>query len=390
LHLALIEEPFRLSSFTSMASSNAAASASVVDVTILLIVSGDEGRRLPFMWPPSACSGSTVCGINKEALLRLLAPRSSLCGKLFDLQLDDLCILGVPMHLAAKSSSDASRAPLSLFHVVVAVKKVVGMNAQLLAVKYSALVHGIASALLSEELRMSFVSSQVDILNACCDDTGRILYDKCCAMSALARELCSVQSALSKDGSVTCTINGWIRLSLPSPSLPSSPAAAFKSLAPYHSLLLMKSRALTLAELPCGSNPDLRAVMKACDPLKPLHQVGVELGIPLPRLFTICNHCVQWGLARIVDTITRHSMFALTPGTDLSMGGVITTSFGLAFPQTRPLYRWCATLASGSAFGTVRDMSLKGSSESDASKRWGEMKRVTIWLLQHNVISPLR
>jgi hypothetical protein len=370
----------------------AAASVSVdMDVTILLIVSGDEGRRLPFMWPPSACSGSMVCGINKEALLRLLAPRSSLCGKLFDLQLDDLCVLGVPMQLPAKSSSaDAWRAPLSLFHVVVAVKKVVGMNAQVLASKYSALVHGIASALFSEELRMSFVSTQVDILNACCDDTGRILYDKCCATSTLARELCVVQSALSKDGSVTCTINGWIRLSLPASSLVSLPAAALKFLAPYHSLLLMKSRALTLAELPCGSNPDLKAVIKVCDPLKPLHQVGVELGIPLPRLFAICDHCVQWGLARIVDTITRHSMFALTPGIELSIGGIISTSFGMAFPQTRPLYRWCATLASGSAFGTVRDMNLKGSSESDASKRWGEMKRVTIWCLQHNVISPLR
>ncbi len=377
-------------SHSQMSSQEVTAPVSV-DVSILLIVSGDEGRRLPFVWPPSACSGSTVCGVNKEALLRLLAPRSSLCGKLFDLQVDDLCVVGVPMQLPATAASDAKRAPLSLFHVVIAVKKVAGStNAQSLALRHSALVHGIASALLSEELRIGFISSQVDILNACCDDSGRVLYDKCCAMSTLARELCDVQAALSSNGSVSCAINGWIKLSLPSATLASPPAAAFNSAAPYHSLLLMKSRSLILAELPVGTNPDLKAVIKACDPLKPLHQVGAELGMPLPRLFALCKHAVQWGLARIVDTITRHSMFALAPGTDLTVGGAVSSAFSLAFPQTRSLYRWCAMLASGAAFGTVRDMNLKGSSESDASKRWGEMKRVTIWCLQHNVIAPLR
>jgi hypothetical protein len=372
-----------------MASFESAASVPV-DVSILLIVSGDEGRRLPFAWPPSACSGSMVCGVNKEALLRLLAPRSSLCGKLFDLQLDDLCLVGVPMQLPATSVIDAKRAPLSLFHAVVAVKKVPGMNAQLLVLKYSALAHGIASALLSEEFRVGFVSTQVDLLNACCDDTGRTLYDKCCAMSTLARELCDLQSTLSRDGTVSCTINSWIRISLPASITAHLPAASSSSAAPYHSLLLMKSRTLTLNELPCGANPDLKAVIKACDPLKPLHQVAAELGMPLPRLFALCQHSVEWGLARIVDTITRHSMFVLFPGTDLVVGGSVANSFAIAFPQSRSLYRWCATLASGAAFGTVRDMNLKGSSESDASKRWGEMKRVTIWCLQHNVITPLR
>jgi len=373
-----------------MSSHDETAGCARGDVSVLLVVSGDEGRRLPFVWPPSACSSSMVCGINKEALLRLLAPRSSLCGKLFDLQVDELCVVGVPIQLPPTSTPDAKRAPLSLFHVVIAVQKFAGMKAQALALKYSALVHGIASALLSEELRVGFVSTQVDVLNACCDDTGRVLYDKCCALSTLARELCDLQCALSKDGSVSCTINGWIGISLPASALAASPAAANHSVAPYHSLLLMKSRSLILAELPSCANPDLKAVIKQCDPLKPLHQVGVELGMPLPRLFALCQHAVQWGVARIIDTITRHSMFALTPGTDLLVGGSVSTAFALAFPQTRSLYRWCATLASGAAFGTVRDMTLKGTSESDASKRWGEMKRVAIWCLQHNVISPLR
>jgi hypothetical protein len=372
-----------------MSSQGIATSASV-DVSILLIVSGDEGRQLPFIWPPSACTGTTVCGVNKEALLRLLAPRASLCGKLFDLQVDDLFVVGVPTQLPASTATDAQRAPLSLFHVVIAVKKAERMNPQLLASKYSSLAHGIASALLSEELRIGFVSSQVSILNTCSDDTGRILYDKCCSLSTLAKELCGLQSVLCKEGSVSCTINDWIKISLPASFSPSPTAAEFYNAAPYHSLLLMKSRSLILAQLPIGANPDLKAVIKACDPLKPLHQVGVELGMPLPRLFALCKHAVQWGLARIVDTITRHSMFALTPGTDLVVGGPIPSAFALAFPQTRSLYRWCAMLASGAAFGTVRDMNLKGSSESDASKRWGEMKRVTIWCLQHNVITPLR
>jgi hypothetical protein len=199
-----------------------------------------------------------------------------------------------------------------------------------------------------------------------------------------------VQCALSKEGSVSCTINDWIKISLPASSSACSTADEFNSAAPYHSLLLMKSRSVILAELPAGANPDLKAVIKTCDPLKPLHQVGVELGMPLPRLFALCKHAVQWGLARIVDTITRHSMFALTPGTDLVVGGSVSSAFALAFPQSRSIYRWCAMLASGAAFGTVRDMNLKGSSESDASKRWGEMKRVTIWCLQHHVIIPLR
>jgi hypothetical protein len=332
-----------------MASIEASASLPV-DVSILLIVSGDEGRRLPFTWPPSACSGSTVCGINKEALLRLLAPRSSLCGKLFDLQLDDLCLFGVPMQLPATSAPDATRAPLSLFHVVIAVKKGTGMSAQSLVVKYSALSHGIASALLSEELRVGFVSTQVDILHACCDDTGRIVYDKCCAMSILARELCDVQSALSKDSSVSCTINSWITISLPASALASAPSTAGCVTAPYHSLLLMKPRSIILAELPFGASPDLKAVIKACDPLKPLHQVAAELGMPLPRLFALCQHSCQWGLARIVDTITRHSMFVLSPGTDLAVGGAISSAFATAFPQTRnSLYSWCASLANGTS-----------------------------------------
>ena len=82
---------------------------------------------------------------------------------------------------------------------------------------------------------------------------------------------------------------------------------------------------------------------------------------------------------RICNSVSSNAQFAL----------FVVRLACKRYVRRLPLFVF-VTVWTGTAFGMVRDMKLKVSSESDANKRWGEIKRVTIWCLQHNIITPLR
>lgn len=74
-----------------------------------------------------------------------------------------------------------------------------------------------------------------------------------------------------------------------------------------------------------------------------------------------------WGLVKIVDTITVHSMYLIAPGADFSVAGVRmrlgcsadcvqdnARQFAADFPELQ-FHMWCSRLGSARRFGEIKD-----------------------------------
>ena len=76
---------------------------------------------------------------------------------------------------------------------------------------------------------------------------------------------------------------------------------------PLHSLPLR-----LLAKLPPDGSQQLRALVRACNPLKTLGELATATRIALPQLRLLAAHLVHWGHARVIRTITLRSMYAVS------------------------------------------------------------------------------
>lgn len=91
--------------------------------------------------------------------------------------------------------------------------------------------------------------------------------------SSLARELRAVFHGLITSGAVHVRLNSWVLLST---SLVDAWAQRYASnCRPYHTMLLLRSTAETLAELPSDASPQLVQLIRLANPLRSFQEIQV-------------------------------------------------------------------------------------------------------------------
>lgn len=99
----------------------------------------------------------------------------------------------------------------------------------------------------------------------------------------------------------------------------------------YHTLLLLEETDIILSSLPPDSSPQLAQLVVAAAPLMSFHQLQSETGIPSSQLLRLAAHLVHWGLAIIINVITHHSVYTVSPSADLSPRSPLVQEFNTAF-----------------------------------------------------------
>mmetsp|Transcript_9873 Transcript_9873/g.29015 ORF Transcript_9873/g.29015 Transcript_9873/m.29015 type:complete len:803 (-) Transcript_9873:105-2513(-) len=108
---------------------------------------------------------------------------------------------------------------------------------------------------------------------------------------------------------------------------------------PYQTILLLQDMDQILNDIPRDAPELIRDVIKIAQPTESFQQLAEELMVPLRSIYSLADHLVAWKKARVVDTITMQSCFAVAPDAAVDRGtlgptGALGCRFAATFPDT--------------------------------------------------------
>ncbi|KAK5613579.1 Nitrogen permease regulator-like 3 [Crenichthys baileyi] len=276
-------------------------------ISVILVSSGSRGNKLLFRYPfqratecPSSLSvkprnpyalnttGDVLedqdgdSRFSDSILATILATKSDICGKKFELKIDNVRFVGHPTLLQHSPSiypafiqvSKTDPSPkrdmptMILFNVVFALRA--NADPSVISCMHN-LSRRIAIALQHEERRCQYLTREAKLMLAMQDEITTMngnpqspfkqILPKC----KLARDLKEVHDRLCTTGVVRLHINNWLEVSFCLPHKihrvggnyipPEALERSLKAIRPYHALLLLESEKALLGQLPLDCSP---------------------------------------------------------------------------------------------------------------------------------------
>uniref|UniRef100_A0A7M4E5S8 GATOR complex protein NPRL3 n=1 Tax=Crocodylus porosus TaxID=8502 RepID=A0A7M4E5S8_CROPO len=350
-------------------------------ISVILVSSGSRGNKLLFRFPfqrgpdhPASRAGKprsqyavNSAGDNREdqegdsrfsdvILATILATKSDMCGKKFELKIDNVRFVGHPtllQHaLGQVSKTDPSpkreMPTMILFNVVFALRA----NADPSVINcLHNLSRRIAIVLQHEERRCQYLTREAKLILAIQDEVSAMsettegpqspfhhILPKC----KLARDLKEAYDSLCTTGVVRLHINNWLEVSFCLPHKihyvatnfipPEAIERSLKSIRPYHALLLLNDEKLLLSELPLDCSPALVRVIKTTSAVKNLQQLAQDADLALLQVFQLAAHLVYWGKAIIIYPLCENNVYMLSPNASVCLYSPLADRFSCQFP----------------------------------------------------------
>ncbi|XP_059572326.1 GATOR1 complex protein NPRL3 isoform X1 [Alligator mississippiensis] len=363
-------------------------------ISVILVSSGSRGNKLLFRFPfqrgpehPAARAGKPrsqyavnsagdnredqegdsrdqclltddqlVSGFSDVILATILATKSDMCGKKFELKIDNVRFVGHPtllQHaLGQVSKTDPSpkreMPTMILFNVVFALRA----NADPSVINcLHNLSRRIAIVLQHEERRCQYLTREAKLILAIQDEVSAMsettegpqspfhhILPKC----KLARDLKEAYDSLCTTGVVRLHINNWLEVSFCLPHKihyvatnfipPEAIERSLKSIRPYHALLLLNDEKLLLSELPLDCSPALVRVIKTTSAVKNLQQLAQDADLALLQVFQLAAHLVYWGKAIIIYPLCENNVYMLSPNASVCLYSPLADRFSCQFP----------------------------------------------------------
>uniref|UniRef100_H2TV92 GATOR complex protein NPRL3 n=1 Tax=Takifugu rubripes TaxID=31033 RepID=H2TV92_TAKRU len=316
-------------------------------ISVILVSSGSRGNRLLFRYPfqrttecPSSLAakqrsryalnttGDVVEDQDGDSrfsdiiLATILATKSDICGKKFELKIDNVRFVGHPTLLQHPPVIQVSKTDPSpkremptmiLFNVVFALRA--NADPSVISCMYN-LSRRLAIALQHEERRCQYLTREAKLMLAIQEEITtengsplspfRQILPKC----KLARDLKEAYDSLCTTGVVRLHINNWLEVSFCLPHKihriggsyipPEALEQSLKAIRPYHTLLLLESEKTLLSQLPLDCSPAMVRLIKTCSAVKNLQQLAQDADLALLQIFQIAAHLVYWGKAIII------------------------------------------------------------------------------------------
>lgn len=350
-------------------------------ISVILVSSGSRGNKLLFRFPfqrgpgnPSAQTGKprsryavNSIGDNVEdpdgdsrfsdvILATILATKSDMCGKKFELKIDNVRFVGHPTLLqhAFGQISKTDPSPkremptMILFNVVFALRATA--DPSVISCLHN-LSRRIAIVLQHEERRCQYLTREAKLILAIQDEVSAMseategpqspflhILPKC----KLARDLKETYDSLCTTGVVRLHINNWLEVSFCLPHKIHSVASRFippeaierslKAIRPYHALLLLKDEKALLQELPLDCSPALVRVIRTSSAVKNLQQLAQDADLALLQVFQLAAHLIYWGKAIVVYPLCENNVYMLSPSATLCLYSPLAEEFSCQFP----------------------------------------------------------
>ncbi|KAM9599275.1 GATOR1 complex protein NPRL3 isoform 7-T7 [Morphnus guianensis] len=324
-------------------------------ISVILVSSGSRGNKLLFRFPfqrgaehPAAqankprsryavnSSGDTTEDQDGDSrfsdviLATILATKSDMCGKKFELKIDNVRFVGHPTLLQhALGQANADPSVINCLHN---------------------LSRRIAIVLQHEERRCQYLTREAKLILAIQDEVSAMsettegpqspfhhILPKC----KLARDLKETYDSLCTTGVVRLHINNWLEVSFCLPHKihyvatnfipPEAIERSLKSIRPYHALLLLNDEKSLLNELPLDCSPALVRVIKTTSAVKNLQQLAQDADLALLQVFQLAAHLVYWGKAIIIYPLCENNVYMLSPNASVCLYSPLADAFSCQF-----------------------------------------------------------
>ncbi|XP_058013328.1 GATOR complex protein NPRL3 isoform X4 [Ahaetulla prasina] len=399
-------------------------------VSVILVSSGSRGNKLLFRFPfqrgpgnPAALIGTSrsryavnSIGDNVEEpdgdsrfsdviLATILATKSDMCGKKFELKIDNIRFVGHPTLLqhvfgqVSKTDPSPKREmpTMILFNVVFALRATA--DPSVISCLHN-LSRRIAIVLQHEERRCQYLTREAKLILAIQDEVSAMsetrdgpqlpfphILPKC----KLARDLKEAYDSLCTTGLVQLQINNWLEVSFCLPHKIHDVASSFippeaierslKAIRPYHALLLLKDEKPLLSELPLDCSPALVRVIKTASAVKNLQQLAQDADLALLQVFQLAAHLVYWGKALMVYPLCENNVYMLSPNASVCLYSPLAEEFSSQFPghdlpAVLSKFSWPVSLSE------LKDPLAPAIQET-------HLIRMVAWMLQHRLLIQL-
>ncbi|XP_030646130.1 GATOR1 complex protein NPRL3 isoform X4 [Chanos chanos] len=347
-----------------------------------------------------------VAGFSDIILATILATKSDMCGKKFELKIDNVRFVGHPTllqlpHTIQVSKTDPSpkreMPTMILFSVVFALRA--NADPSVISCMHN-LSRRIAIALQHEERRCQYLTREAKLMLAVQDEVTtmtetdgspqspfRQILPKC----KLARDLKQAYDSLCTTGVVRLHINSWLEVSFCLPHkihrvggnhiLPEALEHSLKAIRPYHALLLLDSEKALLGQLPLDCSPALVRLIKTCSAVKNLQQLAQDADLALLQVFQIAAHLVYWGKAIIVYPLCENNVYMLSPHANIGMYSPLAEQFTQQFPG-HDLPSMLAKFSLPVSLSEFRN-------PLDAPVHEAQLIQMVVWMLQHRLLIQL-
>ncbi|XP_075035977.1 GATOR1 complex protein NPRL3 isoform X5 [Mixophyes fleayi] len=409
-------------------------------ISVILVSSGSRGNKLLFRYPfqrsPEAHSSQTsnprscyalnhtgdntedpdedskepcpltdeqlVAGFSDVILGTILATKSDMCGKKFELKIDNVRFVGHPTLLqhamcqVSKTDPSPKREmpTMILFNVVFALRA----NADPSVINcLHNLSRRIAIVLQHEERRCQYLTREAKLILAIQDEVSAMsetdggpqspfhhILPKC----KLARDLKEAYDSLCTTGVVRLHINNWLEVSFCLPHKihcvganfipPEAIEKSLKSIRPYHALLLLKDEKSLLNELPLDCSPALVRIIKSATAVKNLQQLAQDADLALLQVFQLSAHLVYWGKAIIIYPLCENNVYMLSPNANVGLYSPLAEQFSRQFPS----YDLPSVLAKFSLPVSLSEFKNPLSPPGQEP----HLIQMVIWMLQHRLL----
>ncbi|XP_063286299.1 GATOR1 complex protein NPRL3 isoform X2 [Pelobates fuscus] len=395
-------------------------------ISVILVSSGSRGNKLLFRYPfqrdPEPCSSKTdnprsyyafnSTGDNAEdpdgdsrfsdvILATILATKSDMCGKKFELKIDNIRFVGHPTLLqhAVCQVSKTDPSPkremptMILFNVVFALRA----NADTSVINcLHNLSRRIAIVLQHEERRCQYLTREAKLIMAIQDEVSAMSeiggpqspFHHILPKSKLARDLKETYDSLCTTGVVRLHINNWLEVSFCLPHKihyvgshcipPDAIETSLKCIRPYHALLLLKDEKILLNDLPLDCSPALVRIIKSASAVKNLQQLAQDADLALLQVFQLAAHLVYWGKAIIIYPLCENNVYMLSPNANVGLYSPLPEHFSLQFP----LHDLPSVLAKFSLPLSLSEFKNPLSPPGQETN----LIQMVIWMLQHRLL----
>ncbi|XP_062388790.1 GATOR complex protein NPRL3 isoform X1 [Sardina pilchardus] len=413
-------------------------------ISVILVSSGSRGNKLLFRYPFQRVSENTSSSANKQRspyalntagdvvddqdgdsreqtpltdeqlvagfsdiiLATILATKSDMCGKKFELKIDNVRFVGHPTllqspHTIQVSKSDPSpkreMPTMILFSVVFALRA--NADPSVISCMHN-LSRRIAIALQHEERRCQYLTREAKLMLAVQDEVTtmtetdgtpqspfRQILPKC----KLARDLKEAYDSLCTTGVVRLHINNWLEVSFCLPHKihrvggnhipPEALETSLKAIRPYHALLLLDNEKTLLAQLPLDCSPALVRLIKTCSAVKNLQQLAQDADLALLQIFQIAAHLVYWGKAIIVYPLCENNVYMLSPHANIRLYSPLADQFAQQFPG-HDLPSMLAKFSLPISLSEFRN-------PLDAPMHEAQLIQMVVWMLQRRLLIQL-
>ncbi|KAM9393336.1 GATOR1 complex protein NPRL3 isoform 3-T3 [Pholidichthys leucotaenia] len=412
-------------------------------ISVILVSNGSRGNRLLFRYPfqrvaecPSSLSAKQrspyvlnttgdglddqdgdsreqspltdeqlVAGFSDIILATILATKSDMCGKKFELKIDNVRFVGHPTLLQHPPIIQVSKTDPSpqremptmiLFNVVFALRA--NADPSVINCMHN-LSRRIAIALQHEERRCQYLTQEATLMltvqeeittmteNGSPQSPFRQILPKC----KLARDLKEAYDSLCTTGVVRLHINKWLEVSFCLPHKihriggtyipPEALERSLKAIRPYHALLLLDDEKVLLSQLPLDCSPAMVRLIKTCSAVKNLQQLAQDADLALLQIFQIAAHLVYWGKAIIIFPLCENNVYMLSPHANICLYSKLAEQFSQQFsghdlPSMLAKFSLPVSLAE-----------FRNPLETPAQE--AQLIQMVVWMLQHRLLIQL-